>query len=142
MSSFWIGGAYGSGFAKDIQRLERAQRRAVQKRGQDQRALEDKVGELRADLDFMSLMLGAVLLRLDDRGVVTREDLRSLMMAVDEFDGSLDGRLDVEALRELIRPFDDLRAVDEVPGDADREPEPESGNGNGNSEPDNGSSGS
>ena len=108
MSDFWIGGAYGHAYIKEIEQLKRAQRRAVRSRGRTRGALDAELESLRGDVEFLSLLVGSIFARLDERGEVTREDLRGLMMAVDECDGELDGRLQVDALRELVKPYDDL----------------------------------
>lgn len=102
---FW--GAYTAAHAahhESVQRLNRAQSRARRRRGRERAQVKEQIDDLRADLEFVTLTLATLLTELDSRGSVTREDLREIMRAVDEYDGELDARLPVSALQELLRP--------------------------------------
>jgi len=63
-------------------------------------ALEQRVAALEADLGFTSLVLAAVMARLDARGHVTNAEVKSLIAELDALDGVNDGRLDVSYLRD------------------------------------------
>ena len=75
-------------------RRRREQKEAV-------KSLEERVGCLEKDLGYVTLVLGAVLDRLNDKGVVTREDVHAAVLSLDDVDGVRDGSLDVNFLREL-----------------------------------------
>jgi hypothetical protein len=66
-------------------------------------ALEQRITALEADVGFASLVLAAVMARLDERGVVTKSDVRALVDEIDGLDGVKDGRLDVSILRATHR---------------------------------------
>ena len=66
-------------------------------------ALEQRITALEADVGFASLVLAAVMARLDERGVVTKADVRTLVAELDSLDGVKDGRLDVSILRATHR---------------------------------------
>jgi len=61
--------------------------------------LSERVSALEADLGFVSLLLATLMGQLDERGHVTRDDLKNALKELDELDGVKDGRLDVSALR-------------------------------------------
>ncbi len=62
-------------------------------------ALGRRVDELEDDIGYLALVLGALLQQVDDKGVVTREDVRATLAELDELDGVKDGKLDVAILR-------------------------------------------
>jgi hypothetical protein len=63
-------------------------------------ALEQRVAALESDLGFTSLVLAAVMARLDARGHVTSAEVKQLITELDALDGVKDGRLDVGYLRD------------------------------------------
>ncbi|MEM7231343.1 MAG: hypothetical protein AAF517_04180 [Planctomycetota bacterium] len=64
-----------------------------------QRQITARVDSLEDDLGYVTLLLGSIIDRLDDKGVVTREDLREVISNLDDIDGVKDGRLDITFLR-------------------------------------------
>ena len=64
--------------------------------------MKKRVEELEADLGYVSLLLCSVMVQLDERGHLSRDELRELIKEVDGADGDDDGRLNVDVLRELI----------------------------------------
>ena len=60
---------------------------------------KDRFTQLESDMGYIALVLGSILQRLDQKGVVTREDVKAEMAALDGLDGVSDGRLDVQFLR-------------------------------------------
>ena len=70
-------------------------------------SLQQQVEDLRGDLGFTALVLGALVARLDEKGVVTRADLQAVMARLDLTDDLADGTLDVERLKALVAPRSD-----------------------------------
>ena len=58
-----------------------------------------RVDDLEEDLGYITLILGAILQKLDEKGTVTREEIRTVMADLDEVDGVQDGRLDINILK-------------------------------------------
>lgn len=122
-NDFWYPSSSISGpghWRTELEQLRGAQRRAIKNRWNAHREVREEVAELRGELEFVTLLLGALIAELDHKGQVTREDLRSLMVAVDHHDGKLDGRLPVAALQELLRPdvLEELPEDDSTPDSA------------------------
>lgn len=65
--------------------------------------LESRVKHLEADLGYVTLLLGSILDKLDEKGVVTRQDLKDATSALDAVDGVRDGKLDINILRNTLR---------------------------------------
>ena len=81
---------------KELARLQQVQlNRSIRTRGDSQSRLVD----LEADLGYITLILGSILERLDKKGIVTRDEVKSEMSALDEIDGVKNGRLDINFLR-------------------------------------------
>ena len=81
---------------KEMTRLQGFQaRRSVAAQGD----LHARLAELEKDLGYAVLILGSILQRLDQKGVVTRNDVKEEMAALDSLDGVKDGRLDINFLR-------------------------------------------
>lgn len=55
--------------------------------------------ELEEDVGYLALLLGAIVERLDSKGVVHRSELKGILAELDGIDGIADGRLDVGVLR-------------------------------------------
>jgi hypothetical protein len=58
---------------------------------------------LETDLGYVTLILGSILDKLDEKGVVTRQDLKDATSALDKVDGVRDGKLDINILRNILR---------------------------------------
>jgi hypothetical protein len=82
-----------------VPELRRAQLDGNLRRIRDTRQLAGRVSDLEGDVGFIVLVLGAMLNRLDEKGVVTRDDLKAALAQLDEADGVKDGKLDVKVLR-------------------------------------------
>ncbi len=63
--------------------------------------LEKRVRILEEDVGFLSLLLFGILEGLQDKGVVTREDVISRMAELDTLDGVRDGKVNVQILKKL-----------------------------------------
>ncbi len=86
----------------DRSRLEqRRSRSTAASSASNTAALTKRVEDLESDLGFVSLLLGSVMAQLDERGHISRDDLKELIKEVDGADGVEDGRLDVGVLRGL-----------------------------------------
>ena len=81
---------------------EQAQKRraaAYKEAKADTQQLEDRVKELEGDLGFVSLVLASILQTADEKGVLSRDDVRATVLGLDEVDGVRDGKLDIQILR-------------------------------------------
>ena len=109
---------------RDLKRIRWAQNRAKKRVRATRTELRAEVEELRGQVEFLSLTLTSLIAQLDHTGAVTREDLREVMMSVDEYDGKLDARLPVAALEELLQPpvLEEMSGSDEG-DDAAADPE-------------------
>jgi len=61
--------------------------------------LDDRIDSLESDLGYVTLVLGSLLESLDEKGVLTRDDVKSVVTKLDAIDGVSDGRLDINFLR-------------------------------------------
>ncbi len=64
-------------------------------------ALKERVSQLEGDVGYLALLLGSLLNRIAQKGVVTQEEIQSVMSELDELDGVVDGSLDIQILRNL-----------------------------------------
>ncbi|MBI1381932.1 MAG: hypothetical protein GC161_12685 [Planctomycetaceae bacterium] len=62
-------------------------------------ALDRRIAALEGDVGYLALVLGALLQKVDEKGVITRDEVRDTVMELDGIDGVKDGRLDVDILR-------------------------------------------
>lgn len=81
--------------------LKGALRRRIRRQGDTNAELRGRIEALEDDLGYVTLVLAAVLCRLDEQGTVTQDDVRSLVAELDDVDGVKDGRLDVNLVKEL-----------------------------------------
>ena len=84
-----------------IQARQRAQGRRANR--QDRRRVEqsERIERLEHDLGYVTLVLGALMAHLDEKGSLDRNDLRATLAELDGFDGLEDGKLDIDVLREM-----------------------------------------
>jgi len=80
-----------------------AMRRSANTRVGESETAEQRISELERDVGFLSLMLAGLLDLLEERGTVSREDVRKRLEALDLIDGVRDGRLNVRELKESLR---------------------------------------
>lgn len=108
-------------WASEAREKERARARSRARRARSRiRELADKrIDYLEEELGFVALVLGSLVERLDKQGVVTRADLEETLKRVDLLDGEGDGRLSIEALRDVAR--EDLPVLEDEVDDGDRE---------------------
>ncbi len=75
-------------------------RRTAARRQDD---LGGRLESLEGEVGYLALVLGALLQKADEKGVLTRDEVREAVSELDEIDGVKDGRLDVDILRGLGR---------------------------------------
>ncbi len=97
----------------ELRRIAAQNRRHRQMREQPSR----RIYELEENVGFIALLLGSLLDRLDKQGLLSREDLHEAMSELDALDGVLDGRLDVNLLRDRHFQEEVLHIID-VPAEA------------------------
>ena len=62
---------------------------------------DKRLDTMEEDIGFVALVLGALLQKADEKGVLTRDEIRDAVSELDAIDGVKDGRLDVNILRGL-----------------------------------------
>lgn len=82
-------------------KLRTAQRLGTRRQEATNEALSERIESLEGDLGYVTLVLAALMCRLDEQGVVTQDDVRSLVSELDGVDGVTDGKLDVNLLKDL-----------------------------------------
>ena len=81
--------------------LARFQKLTARRLGAQRVELSARVAELEQDLGYVTLVLGSILRKLDEKGVVTRDDVKGEIAQLDELDGVKDGKLDIQLLRDM-----------------------------------------
>ncbi len=85
--------------AQQLRRLASGQQASSRRRSRTDARLEARMANLEDDLGYVTLILGSILNTLDEKGLVTRSDVKSALASLDELDGVADGRLDINILR-------------------------------------------
>ncbi len=65
-------------------------------------ALKMRIDDLEADLGFTVLLLAGLLSTLDEKGVLTKQDVKRELQELDLVDGMRDGKLNVRVLRRYL----------------------------------------
>lgn len=83
-------------------------------KGQQQNlgSLRQRIHQLEENQGVIALVLGSLLEKLDDNGVLARGDIDTKMQELDEYDGIKDGKLNVAALQQLASNADPQVAFD------------------------------
>lgn len=55
--------------------------------------IDERFASIERELEFHTLMLEAIVRKADEKGVVTREELKALMKSIDLEDGRADGKM-------------------------------------------------
>ena len=63
--------------------------------------LNRRVEDLEMDLGYVALILGALLNKVEEKGVLSLAEVREAMAELDEIDGVKDGKLDISLLRDV-----------------------------------------
>jgi hypothetical protein len=77
----------------------RRKQRGAALEGRTLEKAEERIEALENDLGFVALLLGSLLAKLDEKGALTRQDLKDAMQTLDGADGVADGKLDIRVLR-------------------------------------------
>jgi hypothetical protein len=85
-----------------VEQNRRRDRRQRSAQG-EQRNLAAELESLREDVGYLALLLAAIGHRLDQKGVITRADLRAAAEEIDAFDSVKDGKLDVQRIKDALR---------------------------------------
>lgn len=88
----------------EVDSVRRRQVREMRRLRRDARGREDareRLDRLEDDVGYLSLVLAALIRRLDEKGSVRREELDSVLAELDGLDGLEDGRLSVEVLKQM-----------------------------------------
>lgn len=91
---------------RTLARKSHFDRRRASRQSTSLSALEKRVEELEGDLGTVSLLLGSLMAQLEENGHLDRSDLRELIEEFDAADGKVDGRLDINVLRDLTTRTD------------------------------------
>ena len=87
--------------ADHLQELAKSQKEKSREESHHSKHQDERLEELEMDLGYVSLILGALLQKVDEKGVLSRAEVRETMSALDEIDGVKDGKLDINLLRGL-----------------------------------------
>lgn len=75
-------------------------------------SLRHRIAQLEENQGVIALVLGSLLEKLDDNGVLARGDIEAKMQEIDEYDGIKDGKLNVAVLQQLASNADSDVAFD------------------------------
>ena len=89
--------------ASHLRRLADNQRFKARRQDRKLTAVDRRIEALEDDLGFVTLVLAGLMETLDEKGAVTREDVRATLAKLDEIDGVKDGKLDVNFLKGMSR---------------------------------------
>ena len=89
--------------ASHLRALSRSQMRtnasSRASRGEHRQRLE----ELESDVGTLALILGSLMRKMDEKGVLSRADMKSAIEELDDVDGDSDGKLDMGVLRGMTK---------------------------------------
>lgn len=72
---------------------ERRQSYEERARARRHAEIDERFASIERELEFHTLMLEAIVRKADEKGLVTREELKTLMKAIDLEDGRADGKM-------------------------------------------------
>ena len=92
----------------DSESLSRVARRIKRKAGKPKKTdppkqdegIYSELEDLDNDVGTLALILASVLITLDEKGQITREELKEKLKELDVLDGIRDGKIDVKLLRD------------------------------------------
>ena len=87
--------------ADHLQTLAQTQARTSRRDAHKSSIQSERIDELEQDLGYVALVLGSLLQKVDEKGVLSRDEVRETMTSLDAIDGVKDGRLDINILRGL-----------------------------------------
>ncbi|MEM7309387.1 MAG: hypothetical protein AAF682_22075 [Planctomycetota bacterium] len=86
---------------KQLAEMAKAQNYRSRRDARLRMALEGRIADLENDLGYVALVLGSLLQKVDEKGVVTRDEVREAASVLDGIDGIEDGKIDVSFLKGL-----------------------------------------
>ena len=89
--------------ATHLRSMAKSQRYRNRKRTRREGGLDKRVESLEGDVGYLALVLGALLQKVDEKGVLTRDEVRAAVIDLDDVAGVRDGSLDVDILRQMVR---------------------------------------
>lgn len=98
--------------AAHLRNLSANSQRFERKQKQNLGSLRQRIQQLEENQGVIALVLGSLLEKLDDNGVLARGDIEAKMQEIDEYDGIKDGKLNVTALQQLASNADSDVAFD------------------------------
>jgi len=84
-----------------IKALEASTRRRNRATERESITAHRLIDELQKDVGFLALTLAALLQKVEEKGILTRDEVRAAVEELDELDGVKDGRLDVGVLKDM-----------------------------------------
>jgi len=85
--------------ATHLRQLVNDQQRLRRSEGSGLAQAESRIASLEGDVGYLALLLGVLLQKVDEKGMITRAEVQSALAEMDGVDGIRDGRLDVSVLR-------------------------------------------
>ncbi len=89
--------------ASHLRSLANSERQRSRRGRSTSSALKKRVEELEGDLGYLALVLGSLMQKIDEKGLIKRDEMRAVMAELDQIDGTTDGKLDINILRGLGR---------------------------------------
>jgi len=85
--------------ARHMKRLADAMtRQAMRRSGPSKKVLQ----MIEQDMDFLALLVAILIIALERKGLVSRDEITALFAEIDAMDGKMDGKLDLRVLRKLL----------------------------------------
>jgi len=85
--------------ASHLRSMADAQRSSARRATRKATENDARIADLEQDVGYLALVLGALVQKVDEKGVLTRDELRATLSELDGIDGVKDGKLDVGILR-------------------------------------------
>jgi hypothetical protein len=89
--------------AVHLRRLADAARRKPRSASTGAKAHDKRIADLEDDVGFLALILATLLQKVEEKGLVSRDEVRAALAELDDQDGVRNGKLDVEVLRGMGR---------------------------------------
>ena len=99
LSHFLLSQQYAT--KSQIQTLDEGRRRTRRRTFRHRAHAAKRMEALEEDVGYLTLVLGALLAKANDKGVVSLDEIKATLGELDEIDGVKDGRLNVDVLRDL-----------------------------------------
>ena len=97
LSHFFFTPHVTTGTIDGVERNSRRRSRGARRR---RIAMSNRIDAIEDDVGYLSLVLASLIETVEEKGVITRDELRAVVARFDQIDGVEDGKLDVNYLRE------------------------------------------